>query len=58
MKPRFYNLIESCVTRAVPYGLRRAHKHIDDPTDDQIASAISNAVMSELCEFFNFDESL
>jgi hypothetical protein len=31
MKPREYLLMQECVELGVSYGIRRAHKHTDDP---------------------------
>ena len=39
----------------VAYGLNRAYKHIDNPTTEQIAEKIRQAIMREICEFFEFE---
>lgn len=56
MKPREYKLMQECVEAGVSYGLRRAHKHTDDPTEQQIEAAIVDAVMNEIAESWNFDD--
>ena len=56
MKANMYKLIERCVEEGVQYGYNRAHKHTDTPTEDQIKLAVTDAVMNEICEWFDFDQ--
>jgi hypothetical protein len=42
------DLIEDAVQRGVAWGYRRAHKHVESPTEEQVLDAIQNSVMSEL----------
>ena len=56
MKPDTYKLIQMCVETGTARGLRRAYKHDDAPTKDQIAEQISKAVMLEVCEWFEFEK--
>ena len=56
MKPDTYKLIQMCVEAGVTRGLRRAYKHNDEPTDEQIHYAIKQEVMLEICEWFKFDQ--
>ena len=51
-----YGIIDRAVTDAVEYGYRRAHKHTDRPVEDLLCQAITDAVMSELCEVLRFDD--
>lgn len=51
-----YRLLSECVDRGVKYGLRRAYKHTDKPTNEQIEEAVSSAVMGEVAEAFVFPE--
>jgi hypothetical protein len=55
MKPDTYKLIEQCVESGVAYGLTRAYKHTDKPTSEQMKEKITQAVMHEICEWFQFD---
>lgn len=55
MKPDIYKVIEMCVETGVACGLRRAYKHNDKPTVEQIEGAVMQAVMHEICEWFQFD---
>lgn len=56
MKANMYKLIERCVEEGVQYGYNRAHKHTDTPTEDQIKLAVTDAVMNEICEWFDFPQ--
>jgi hypothetical protein len=56
MKAKDYNLIERCVDDGIEYGYNRAHKHVQDPNPEHIKSAIRDAVMLEITEWFDFEQ--
>lgn len=56
MKPKFVQLLETCIMDGVTMGHARAYKHDDSPTKAQINEAIVNAVLLEIHEWFDFDE--
>jgi len=56
MKPKTYPILVDAVENGVKYGYHRAHKHNDDPDQDQITDAIISAVINEICEWFEFDD--
>ena len=56
MKVNKYKLIEKCVEDGAAFGMDRAFKHNDAPTDEDIVNEVVAAVMQELCEWFEFDE--
>jgi len=56
MKPDSYKLISQCVEIGVSLGYARAFKHTENPTPEQIKSAIESAVMDEVCEWFWFGD--
>jgi hypothetical protein len=56
MKAKEYNLIAQCVETGVMLGWNRAHKHDATPEDEAIRNAIEQAVLNEICEWFDFDE--
>ena len=56
MKPREYPLMVDCVERGVTYGIHRARKHQDNPTDEQIRDAVIEAVLSTIAESWVFDD--
>lgn len=43
-----YRIIRDAVDIGIGFGYRRAHKHMDNPTEETITQAISDAVMLEL----------
>ena len=57
MKAREYPLMLDCVERGVSLGLQRSRKHCDFPSDELIRATIAEAVMAEICEAWDFDES-
>jgi hypothetical protein len=42
--------------KGVLRGYRRAHKHVENPTEEAICEHIEEQVMSSLYEYFDFDE--
>jgi hypothetical protein len=54
MIPNHYVIITECVETGCRRGVARAFKHTDDPTYDQIETAVHDAVMLEICEKYNF----
>ena len=58
MKPNTYRLLEMCIESGVAYGLTRAYKHNDKPTAEQIEEKIRQAIMHEICEWFEFEPKI
>jgi hypothetical protein len=56
MKANEYYLITHCVETGVRLGWNRAHKHVINPDPESIRSAIEMAVLSEISEWFDFEE--
>lgn len=56
MKPKFHKILEMAVGQGVSYGYRRAHKHIENPTEGAIIDNIVEQVMNSLDEWFDFEE--
>lgn len=54
MIPNYYNILRECLEVGCRRGVARAFKHTDDPSYDQIESAVYDAVMLELTEKFYF----
>jgi hypothetical protein len=55
MRVKEYQVLVDCVERGVAFGMARAYKHSDTPAPDHIKQQIEDAVMLEICEYFNFD---
>jgi hypothetical protein len=56
MKPKFRNVLEMALEEGVRYGYSRAHKHVEDPSEDAIIEHIVEGVMYCLYEWFDFEE--
>jgi hypothetical protein len=53
---RVYSIIEEAVERGVNYGMHRAYKHVDNPSEEAIKQAINDAVMNSLSEVVDFQK--
>jgi hypothetical protein len=56
MKPRFYKLLEESIEAGAKRGYVRAFKHTDSPKEEAIIESITNCIMGELHENFEFDD--
>ncbi len=56
MKPKIRVILEMAIEEGVRRGYSRAHKHVDNPTEGAIIEHIEEAVMSQIYEYFTFDE--
>ena len=54
MQVKEYTVLTDCVERGVDMGMSRAYKHSDTPTLDYIKRQIEDAVLVEICEYFDF----
>ena len=54
MKPKTIVVLEHCINVGIVRGIERAHKHVDNPTQEQIAGAVASAIWDELYDWFNF----
>lgn len=57
MTPKFTQLLEECILDGIVLGYTRAYKHNSDPSSTDIKESIFNAVLSEIHEWFDFDEA-
>lgn len=56
MKPKIFNLLERCVEDGVKRGYGKAFKHVENPTEGAICEHIEDCVMSQIVEWFDFEE--
>ena len=56
MRAKDYDVAQMCVEAGVKLGWNRAHKHVESPSPEVIQDAIHDAIISELCEWFDFVE--
>jgi hypothetical protein len=56
MKPKTRVILEMAIEQGVRRGWQRAHKHVENPTEGAIIDQIEDAVMSQIYEYFTFEE--
>ena len=56
MKAKTRVILEMAIEQGVARGYRRAHKHIENPAEHTILHSIEECVMSQIYEYFTFDE--
>lgn len=57
LKVRVYPVLRRAVEEGAAHGMRRAFKHSDNPSHEQIVEHVVENVMMEICEWFDFDEA-
>jgi hypothetical protein len=57
MKAKTLVILEQAIHEGVTRGYRRAHKHIENPTEVTICDHIEECVMEQIHEYFTFDEN-
>lgn len=50
-----YRVIVRAVEEGCAHGARRAFKHVEHPTPEQVEEVVGSAVIDELCEILRFD---
>ena len=55
MRANHYKILSDCVYDGVIYGVMRAYKYNEMPTEEQIADRVRDAVMNEICEHYDFE---
>lgn len=58
MKVRTSIVLEECIGRGIELGWNRAHKHVDNPSPDNIKFSIERAISESISEYFNFHDEL
>jgi hypothetical protein len=56
VKANIRGILERCIEDGAAHGIRRAHKHVEKPSDGAIADAIVDAIWLEIDSYFNFEE--
>ncbi len=56
MKPKIHVILSQAINEGVLRGYRRAFKHNEDPSEEIICETIEECVMSQIYEYFTFDE--
>jgi hypothetical protein len=58
MKVKTRVIIEQAIEEGVQRGWRLAHKYVETPEEHVIIEHINDAVMSQIYEYFTFDDEL
>jgi hypothetical protein len=56
MRPKFRLILEMAIDEGVRAGYYRSFKHDEDPTPERIIETIQETVMSQMYEYFDFQE--
>jgi len=56
MTPDTYKILQMAVEDGIALGVRRAFKYTDEPSEDQMVETIRMEVMTQICEWFYFNE--
>lgn len=56
MRANIRGILERCIEDGIAHGYRRAHKHVENPSEGAIADNISDAIWLEIDSYFNFEE--
>ncbi len=56
MKPKIHVILSQAINEGVLRGYRHAFKHNEDPSEEVICETIEECVMSQIYEYFTFDE--
>jgi len=56
IRPKFHKILEQAINEGVLRGYRRAHKHVENPTEGAIIDNVVEQVMNSLDEYFTFED--
>ncbi len=56
MKVKFRVILEQAINEGTRRGYCRAFKHNEDPSEEVICETIEECVMSQIYEYFTFDD--
>lgn len=56
MKANIRGILERCIEDGIAHGYKRAHRHVDNPSEWAITDHISSAIWLEIDTYFNFEE--
>lgn len=57
MKAKEYKLLQECIERGTAYGLQKAAKHSTVMSVEGSQRFVEDAIMFEICEYFDFEET-
>lgn len=56
MKPDEYKVLQMAIQDGVAIGYRRAFKYSENPDEDAVIDRIQQEVMTQICEWFKFQD--
>ena len=56
MTPDTYKILQMAVEDGIALGVRRAFKYTDKPDEERMIETIRMEVMTQICEWFYFNE--
>ncbi len=56
LKVNVYSVLEDCIEIGIDGGFNKAHKHTDNPTEQQLKEEILRYIMLQISEKFVFDD--
>ncbi len=56
LRVNVYRVLSDCVEQGINHGWYKAHKHTDTPDEQSIKTAMDDAVMAEICDYFDFTD--
>lgn len=61
MKANDYKVLSKCIEIGIDFGLMRYQKYTEfdlpDSEIDKIKQSMEEAIINEICEYFNFDQN-
>jgi hypothetical protein len=57
MQPKIRVILEQAIEEGIQRGWQRAHKHVENPNEGSILAHIEECVMSQIYEYFTFEEN-
>ncbi len=57
MKPNFRKVLELAIEEGVRYGYNRAHKHMENPSENAIIDNVVEQVINSIDEWFYFEDN-
>ena len=57
LKPKAYEVLSRAVEEGIESGWRRAHKHVENPSEEAVHTAIYDAVMAQVFEYFDIADA-
>lgn len=58
MKVKYAAILDRAIGDGVRRGYRRAHKHVENPSEESICEHIEECVMGEIFEYLSFDDEV